>query len=182
MARAERPRLRGWASGAAFTALLVLNVLGCGSTGMEHGSPHDHAAHQAANERRDEVAGRGREVMPFDLERTTHRFQQLPDGGRQTVVADDARDRRQVALIRVHLREEAARFRRGDFRDPSRIHGERMPGLAELREGAGRIAVRYEREPAGASLRYTTSEPRLVTALHTWFRAQVRDHGRHAEG
>ena len=104
---------------------------------MEHGSSHDHAAHRAATEHRDQVAERGRDVMPFDLERTTHRFQRLPDGGKQSVVADDARDRRQVALIRAHLREEAARFRRGDFADPSRIHGEKMPGLAALREGAG---------------------------------------------
>ena len=162
--------------------MLLLTAVGCGGTGTQHGTSHDHSAHQAAAEHRDEVAERGRDVMPFDLERTTHRFRQLPDGGRQTVVADDARDRRQVALIRAHLRHEAARFRRGDFADPTRIHGEKMPGLAELREGAGRIAVRHEREPSGASLRYATNEPRLVAALHAWFRAQVRDHGRHAEG
>ena len=160
----------------------MLTALGCGGTGMEHGSSHDHSAHQAATEHRDEVAERGRDVMPFDLERTTHRFRQLPDGGKQTVVADDPRDRRQLALIRAHLRHEAASFRRGDFADPTRIHGEKMPGLAEVREGVGRIAVRYEREPSGASLRYTTNEPRLAAALDAWFRAQVRDHGRHAEG
>lgn len=120
--------------------------------------------------------------MRFDLERTTHRFEPRPDGGKQIVVADDVRDRRQVALIRAHLREEAARFRRGDFADPTRVHGEDMPGLAALEEAAGRIAVRYEREPRGAILRYTMNEPRLVAALHTWFRAQVQDHGRHAEG
>lgn len=182
MGRAERVRLRRWTSAAALLALLILSAVGCGRTGMEHGSSHDHAAHEAATEQRDEVAERGRDVMPFDLERTTHRFQQLPDGGKQSVVADDARDRRQVALIRAHLREEAARFRRGDFADPTRIHGERMPGLAALRVGAGRIVVRHEHEPLGASLRYTTTEPRLVTALHAWFRAQVRDHGPHAEG
>lgn len=176
------PDARPWISAATLFALFVLSGVGCGSTGTEHGPRHDHAAHQAANEDRDEVAERGRDVMPFDLDRTTHRFGRLPDGGKQTVVADDARDRRQVALVRAHLREEAARFRRGDFTDPARIHGGRMPGLAELREGAGRIAVRYEREPSGASLRYATGEPRLVAALHAWFLAQVRDHGRHAQG
>jgi len=61
---------------------------------MEHGTSRDHSGHQAATERRDEVAERGRGVVPFDLERTTHRFRRLPDGGKQTVVADDARDRR----------------------------------------------------------------------------------------
>ena len=162
-------------------AALAFGV-GCGGTGTEHGARHDHAGHGAGKERRDAVAERGREVMPFDLERTTHRFEERPDGGKQTVVADDARDRRQVVLIRAHLAEEAARFRRGDFADPARIHGERMPGLAELRAGAGRVSVRYAPEPSGASLRYTTKEPKLVTALHAWFRAQVRDHGRHAEG
>jgi hypothetical protein len=33
------------------------------------------------------VAARGAEVMPFDLDRTTHVFTKLPDGGVQTVTA-----------------------------------------------------------------------------------------------
>lgn len=32
-------------------------------------------------ERQAEVAARGAEVMPFDLDRTRHHFEDLPDGG-----------------------------------------------------------------------------------------------------
>jgi hypothetical protein len=41
--------------------------------------------------------------------------------------------------------------------------------------------VRYRDLPDGAELRYTTSDPVLVVALHDWFKAQTVDHGRHAE-
>jgi hypothetical protein len=131
--------------------------------------------------RQAEVAAKGRSVMPFDLDRTTHRFQGLPDGGRQTVTADEPTDRAQVTLIRAHLRKEQAAFARGDFTDPASIHGPAMPGLAQLEAGASRIGVRYRDLPDGAELRYTTSDPVLVVALHDWFKAQTVDHGRHAE-
>jgi hypothetical protein len=136
---------------------------------------------QAPERRQDEVAARGAEVMPFDLDRTTHVFTDLPDGGLQMVTADDPGDAEQVRLIREHLRQEAAAFAQGDFGDPAAIHGEEMPGLAALRAGADRIEVAYEDLPDGAQLRYTSSEPALVAALHDWFDAQVSDHGSHAE-
>jgi hypothetical protein len=130
--------------------------------------------------RQEQVAGRGAEVMPFDLERTTHRFAKTDDGGVQTVVADDPGDATQVGLIRDHLRHEAEEFRQGRFTDPARIHGRQMPGLAALRDSAGRIEVVYADTPDGARITYTTAEAGLVTALHAWFDAQVSDHGAHA--
>ena len=130
--------------------------------------------------RQEEVAERGAEVMPFDLDRTTHRFEARPWGGIQTVVAD-APDAEQVALVRAHLREEAARFSRGDFDDPMAIHGMEMPGLAQLRAGADRFEIGYADVPTGARLTYRTGEPELVPVLHAWFDAQLSDHGSHAE-
>ncbi|MFY1687390.1 hypothetical protein [Plantactinospora sp. WMMB782] len=135
----------------------------------------------ADTRRQAEVAERGREVMPFDLDRTTHRFTPTADGGHQTVTADEPVQQRQVDLVREHLRAEAERFRRGDFTDPARIHGAQMPGLAELRAGAGQIRIDYSELPAGARLDYRTAEPGLLRALHAWFDAQVGDHGSHAE-
>ena len=127
--------------------------------------------------RRAEVRKAGTEVMPFDLERTTHVFTALPDGGRQVVTADDPDDATQIGLIRGHLSEEAQKFRRGDFTDPGKIHGDDMPGLAELKAGAGRVDVRYDELPAGAQLTYQTSDPTLVAGIRSWFKAQSRDHG-----
>jgi hypothetical protein len=131
-------------------------------------------------DRQEEVAERGASVMPFDLERTTHRFAKTENGGVQTVVADDPDDATQVGLIRDHLRHEAEEFRQGRFTDPARIHGQKMPGLATLRDSAGRIDVVYGDTPDGARIAYTTADPEVVTALHAWFDAQVSDHGSHA--
>lgn len=141
-------------------------------------------ATEALDERRAEVAERGTEVMPFDLDATTHRFDSRPDGLVQTVVADDPEAEggsEQVALVREHLADEAERFSRGDFGDPASIHGEEMPGLAALTAGVDRIAVVYAEVPDGARITYTTDEPELVEALHLWAEAQVMDHGDHAE-
>jgi hypothetical protein len=131
--------------------------------------------------RQAEIADKGAQVMPFDLERTTHRFTKAATGGLQTVTADDPADAQQVKLIREHLTREAANFTQGDYGDPATIHGTEMPGLRELEQGHGRIDIGYAQTPAGAQVTYTTSDPSLVKALHAWFDAQVTDHGRHAE-
>lgn len=131
--------------------------------------------------RQADVAARGAEVMPFDLNKTTHTFERVADGGVQMVTANDPMDAEQVTLIRAHLQEETARFRQGDFSDPAQIHGENMPGLADLRAGAARIMVEYGELPDGARITYRTADQALVHALHTWFDAQLADHGDHAQ-
>ena len=133
-----------------------------------------------AQTRQEEVAARGAKVMPFDLEQTTHVFQKLEDGGLQKVVVKDPSNKKQIALIQAHLKEESEKFRKGDFSDPAKIHGEDMPGLAELKAGARKIDVRYTALPDGAQIRYTTKDPKMVMALHQWFTAQLSDHGHHA--
>ncbi|MEU3795266.1 aspartate carbamoyltransferase [Streptomyces fructofermentans] len=132
--------------------------------------------------RQQAVAERGRTVMPFDLDQTTHHFTPTATGGTQDVVADRSNNARQVALIRSHLKQEAMAFTRGDFGDPAQIHGAGMPGLKELESGHERIDVSYRERPDGATLTYTTEEPALIDALHDWFTAQLSDHGNHAEG
>ena len=164
MASSARRRPRDWARRLAPLILIALVAAsGCG------------------DRREAAVARRGQEVMPFDLEATTHQFRKTSNGLVQTVVADDRADRRQADLIRRHLRSEAARFRDGDFGDPKRIHGPAMPGLAALEDGADRISVTYDDVAAGGQIVYATQEPDLVEALHRWADAQVADHGRHAE-
>jgi hypothetical protein len=131
--------------------------------------------------RQEEIAEKGAQVMPFDLENTTHVFEKTQIGGVQKVVADDPNDAEQVVLIREHLEEEAAAFQRGDLSDPSEIHGGEMPGLEELEAGAEEIDIRYSNLPDGAKIEYETSDPALVAALHAWFDAQLSDHGGDAE-
>lgn len=132
--------------------------------------------------RQEDVATRGAQVMPFDLEQTMHVFQPLADGGRQTVTAKDPANSQQIALIQAHLKEEAEKFRQGDFSAPATIHGEDMPGLAALQAGARQIEMQYTPLPDGAQMQYTTKDPGLIMALHQWFAAQLSDHGHHAVG
>lgn len=145
---------------------------------MASGCTYSVAAPDAA--RIAEVAAIGAEVMPFDLEKTTHIFQKTDGGGLQQVVVDSLEDADQIELIRRHLAEEAGRFAEGDFHDPSMIHGEHMPGLHELTLGASMIRIEYSEIEDGAQIQYMTEDPELVDAIHKWFDAQVADHGSHA--
>jgi hypothetical protein len=165
--RRERPL----PAAALAVALLVVLAAACGGGGDG----------DALAERRADVAERGAPVMPFDLDATTHRFMPVPTGLVQTVVADDPTASDQVALVREHLAQEASRFRAGDYGDPARIHGDDMPGLAELEAGADAIAVAYEDTPDGGRITYATDDPALVDALHRWAEAQTMDHGAHAD-
>lgn len=151
---------------------IAVALSGCGGHAKQ-----DHTASLAAKQA--EVAERGRAVMPFDLDRTMHHFKKLASGGVQQLVSTDG-DPQQIALIRQHLQTEALRFQQGNFSDPSSIHGDEMPGLEALAAGASRIEIRYAESPQGAQLTYATADPALVTVIHTWFDAQVREHGHHA--
>lgn len=137
---------------------------------------HNPALHQ----RQAEVALIGSQVMPFDLEATTHKFELLPDGGLQTVTADNPTDERQIELIQTHLQEESAKFRAGDFSDPATIHGDDMPGLLSLRANFNNIDVQYAALPDSGQIYYVTDKADSISALHAWFDAQRSDHGHQA--
>ena len=127
------------------------------------------------------VAAKGSEVMPFDIAMTTHIFEKLDSGGRQQVIADDPADAGQIALIRQHLAAEAAAFAQGNFHDPSMIHGDDMAGMHALMMGAKDIAIEYSDLPNGGQILYTAPTPALVDAIHSWFDAQLSDHGSDAQ-
>lgn len=131
--------------------------------------------------RQDLVAERGAQVMPFDLDATTHVFDPTDVGGVQRVVADDPADRDQVELIRTHLLAEVARFRNGDFGDPATIHGHDMPGLTVLEANASALDITYRDLDDGAEVTYRSADADVVAALHEWFAAQLSDHDGHAE-
>lgn len=170
-----------------FASVGLVMLVGAGLVACSSDDSTDTADVDAATtttataERQDDVADAGAEVMPFDLETTTHVFENTETGGLQEVVADDPADTEQIELIRDHLRLEARKFRHGDFNDPAAIHGDDMPGLAVLRDRYTGIVVLYEELPAGASITYTAEDPEVVDAIHQWFDAQLEDHGAHAE-
>ncbi len=153
------------------TALVLLAAsAACGSD-----ADSDLAARQAL------VAEAGAQVMPFDLDQTTHIFTNTETGGIQDVVADDPSDSATIDQIRLHLAEEADKFATGDFSDPEQIHGPAMPGLATLKDRYAEIEIDLTQTNIGATLRYVTQDADLVAAIHDWFAAQTSDHGSHAE-
>jgi len=149
------------------------------------GGPDDDAAAQASGKgeetsRQQEVRAKGAQVMPFELAKTIHSFDKTDDGGIQRVrVRGNAPD--QVAMIRSHLQEIAQSFSSLDFEKPAHIHGTDMPGLTEMKAApAANLDVTYRALDDGAEIRYVGHTPEIVGAIHSWFDAQLRDHGRDA--
>lgn len=116
-------------------------------------------------------------VMPFDMSNTVHVFEMTTSGGVQRILARGAGDAEQVQLIRQHLKQEAARFERGDYSDPAALHGADMPGLAKLQTHPTAVDVSYSELPTGAQLTFETRDLELLTAIHRWFGAQLSEHG-----
>ncbi len=124
----------------------------------------------------DMVMSHGAQVMPFDLKDAMHMFTPSPTGGAVEIMVHDM-NARQIALVRSHLRMEAARFAVGNYSDPAYIHGQDMPGLAILETHANQIAVNYADTQMGAKITFMTSGRAELQALHQWLAAQAADHG-----
>jgi len=140
-----------------------------------------YAAEKASEQRLDEVVARGVKVMPFSLEQTTHIFSKTAQGGIQQVIVKEANNIEQIKHIRQHLAKISAEFKKCDFSNPAKIHGDAMPGLKQLQLAKpGQIEIVYKELAKGAQITYSTSVPELKTAIHQWFDAQLTDHARHA--
>lgn len=130
--------------------------------------------------RQDAVRLKGSQIMPFDLNKTTHVFKPLDNGGLQQVIAKNPYDKESILLIQQHLQKEAERFQKGDYSDPAFIHGINMVGLSSLSQASGKIIITFVVLPNGAQITYLSQDPQLVTAIHDWFIAQTMDHGHDA--
>jgi hypothetical protein len=132
-------------------------------------------------ERQAQVAERGAQVMPFSLPKTQHQFSETPTGGVQRVIARDPGDQAQIVLIRQHLQSLALQFSAGDYSGPASIHGSAMPGLKRLAQAKpSEIKITYQAESVGASLTFSSAKPDIIAAVHSWFAAQLHDHGHDA--
>lgn len=139
------------------------------------------AVEPASEARLDEVVSHGIHVMPFDLEKTLHVFSKVENGGIQQVIVKDKNDAAQIALIREHLLKITQEFNQGDFSNPVKIHGDKMPGLHVLRTAEkGTLNIIYKELANGAQIDYSSELPDLIIAIHQFFEAQLSDHARHA--
>ena len=164
------------------SSIVLVLILGTAVAQTDHGTM-DHAQHDQSHTAQEaDFAKREQAVMPFDLDASLHIFEDTATGGVQQVVANDPNDTETIELIRSHLKEEAELFALGNFDDPSYLHGEAMPGLADLKSAGerGLLEVSYSTLGEGAQISYASQDPDVIIALHLWFQAQVTDHGEHA--
>lgn len=121
------------------------------------------------------------EVMPFDMNKVTHYFIKTDSGGILMIRTKDSRDTAQARLILSHLEKEYKLFSNADFRDPETLHGVDMPGLRVLSGSKGKYKVEFKKLSDGAQLTFSTKDSEVKNAIHTWFDAQLKDHGSDAK-
>jgi len=138
-------------------------------------------ASATADTTQEHVHGAAHGVMPFDMSKTMHVFVMNDEGGVQKVVAREGAGADQVDMIRHHLQHEAEAFAQGDFADPAHLHGNSMPGLADIKKAAGKIQVTYSPLPSGAQITFQATDIHTITAIHRWFGAQLSEHGADAK-
>ena len=156
---------------AHITAAALIAFGGCqrqGESGRQ--SDSSFAAMQA----------RGQTVMGVDQYASAHVFEDLGDGGRIVLDADDASDTAGIVAIRQHMRDIAAAFRGGDFGKPFQVHAQTVPGTSVM--AAGRTKITYEAtdRPRGAEVRIRTTDSAAVVAVHAFLAFQRTAH--HAAG
>lgn len=147
-----------------------------------HTHPRAHGAEPAATDTSfAAVQARGKRAMGVDQYTSTHRFDDLADGGR-IVLQRDAADSAGARIIRAHLRDVAAAFARGDFATPGFVHGRAVPGTTTMAARRAAIGYAVRDLPGGGEVRITTTDPEALRAVHAFLAFQRRDHRVGGEG
>jgi hypothetical protein len=157
------------------TVLVLAAVLApaLAAAGPDHSScpmmskPAEHRA--AVDHRHDAATGVSHEA-------SVHHFLIAPDGGtiRLESTSDSPADRDQ---LRMHLRHVARSFADGNFELPMLIHGQVPPGTAVMKKKKGAIQYVFAETEKGGEVRITTSDPAALSAVHSFLRFQIDDHG-----
>jgi len=165
-----------------FLAILMLLFIPATIQAQDTMKHQHHQMHNSTlSQRQQMIHSRSHMVMPFDMNRVTHYFIKKDNGGVLMIKAKDQEDTAQISLIRSHLTKENEMFSQGNFRDPAALHGANMPGIKTLAETKDRYQVKYTEIPAGAKLTFTSKDTAVINALHIWFDAQLKDHGKDAK-
>ena len=152
-------------------AVLLLALGACGSrapAGREATPPLSDSAFAA-------LQARGRTTMGVDQHTSTHRFDDLPDGGRIELQRDQD-DPADVAQIREHLQHITRAFAAGDFSDPAFVHHHDMPGTGVMMWKKAVITYTYAPLPRGGEVRIRTRDPEAIRAIHEFMAAQRGEH------
>jgi len=154
--------------------LLLAAILALGACAPRGAAP-SAARHPHADTAFAALRARGTAAMGVDQYTSTHRFDDLPDGGR-IELQRDADDAAGIATIRAHLQGIAAAFARGDFATPAMVHMREVPGTAVMRARSAAIRYEYRALPRGGEVRITTADPEALRAIHAFLAFQRSDH------
>ena len=144
------------------------------------GAAQSHDTHRHSDSARQDSAframqARGESAMGVDQYTSTHRFDDLADGGR-IELQRDRDDSIGVMAIRIHMRAIARAFESGDFSTPATVHLRAVPGSGTMR--ARRAMIRYEPVdlPRGGALRIRSSDGQSIAAIHRFLAYQRGEH------
>jgi hypothetical protein len=122
-----------------------------------------------------ELQERGHAAMGVDQYTSTHRFDDLPDGGR-IELQRDVDDPEGVAVIRRHLQEIVAAFQAGDFSTPRAVHDRAVPGADVMAQKRNEIRYTYADLTRGGEVVIYTADRDAVAAIHRFMAFQRTDH------
>jgi len=120
---------------------------------------------------------RGKHVMGFDQQKTTHHFRLYDDGGAIDVSVKDAADTENLTAIRAHLPHIATMFADGQFDAPMLVHDTRnVPGAADLARLKSHLHYNFVETPRGGRVDIVTTDKAALNALHAFLKFQIEDH------
>jgi hypothetical protein len=120
---------------------------------------------------------RGDQGMGFSQEKTTHHFYLTNTGGIIQVEGNNQEDTASRDQIRQHLRHIAMMFAEGDFDIPMFIHDQAPPGVPEMKQLKAALSYRYEETEKGGRVIISSDNPQAVSAIQSFLRFQIREHG-----
>lgn len=134
------------------------------------------AALTFAQDHQAQVNEHGDHVMGFSHEKTTHHFELHYDGGIIDVRSDDVKDTESRDQIRNHFHHIAQMFAAGNFNAPMLVHGENVPGTAEMSKLKDQLHWDLQETPRGARIVITADNKPALEAVHQFLRFQIQDH------
>lgn len=120
---------------------------------------------------------RGKQVMGFDQQKTTHHFLLYEDGGAIDVSVKDKADKANLDAIRAHLPHIALLFGQGNFDAPMVVHDRKdVPGTKELARLKDKVRYTYVETPGGGRVDIVTTDKDALSAVHAFLKYQIEDH------
>lgn len=135
------------------------------------------SAQQTATGHAQHLDARGKQVMGFDQQKTTHHFLLYEDGGAIDVSVKDKADKVNLDAIRAHLPHIARLFAEGNFEAPMLVHDRKdVPGTKDLARLKARVKYAYVETPAGGRVDIVTTDTDTLSAVHAFLKYQIEDH------